>query len=707
MADAAGTSRVPLGSPAPDLWPGIDKGNLFRSLFTAYPDSLLVVDQLGRIMLANPPAAALLGYAENELIGLNVDVLVPEGIRPRHASYRAAYGHAPQPRPMGTHVELAAMRKDGSEVMVEIALSPMRDHGVPFVVAAIRDIGAYPRVKQALQRARYSEHAAQWGRLVVNTRDLQAVLNHVPGIMSKALQVEIAAAWLLDYNGLRFRLASGAGLLAGEEIGASADNRPYTWPGFIFSQGKPVVVEDYSRESRFLVPREYRDMGLVTALGVPLSDRGRIIGMLSVHSTESNRFGDEEIRFLESLSSLLATSLQRAQTEEALNHAQRLESIGQLTGGIAHDFNNLLTVIQGNLQVLEERPVIARDGHAQKLLAAAARASRRGAELTSKMLAFSRRQMLQPVVVDTHALLHSLGDMLRHTLDRRIRIEIHTTSGSPFVRTDPAQLESALLNIAINARDAMPDGGRLCFHTEICNALPAAAGVPGNRHGGPGEPAPARFLSIAVTDSGKGMSQDIKERAFEPFFTTKDTGHGTGLGLSAVYGFASQSGGAVTIESKVGHGSTVTLYLPQHDDIRPPDVPENHWEEALPSGLRVMLVEDDAEVRTVIKLFLVALGCKVTVAVTVDQALTALKAGTEPFELLLSDTTLGGGMHGTRLAEEVQRRYPRMAVLLMSGFSPELLDTADEAPSHWELLHKPCTRSELAHAMAKALAGHA
>jgi PAS domain S-box-containing protein len=341
------------GAPIRRLPSGIDEGSVFRSLFVAYPDSLLLVDQSGSIMLANPSAAALLGYAEEELLGLNVDALVPDSIRPRHASYREAYGRAPRPRPMGTHMELVAKRKDGSEVMVEIALSPLQSHGLPFVVAAIRDIGAYPRVKQALQRARYSEHLAQLGRLAVDTRDLQAVLRQVPEIITRALEVEVAMVWLLDGNRLEFRVASGVGLVPGEEIGAHVANRPDTPPGFVLSQGRPVVVPDYADETRFRVPAAYIDAGLVSALAMPLSDRGRVIGMLSVRSRESRRFGDEEVRFLESLSSLLATSLQRVQTEEELNHAQRLESVGQLTGGIAHDFNNLLTVIQGNLQVLE------------------------------------------------------------------------------------------------------------------------------------------------------------------------------------------------------------------------------------------------------------------------------------------------------------------------------------------------------------------
>jgi CheY-like chemotaxis protein len=316
--------------------------------------------------------------------------------------------------------------------------------------------------------------------------------------------------------------------------------------------------------------------------------------------------------------------------------------------------------------------------------------------------------VLQPVAVDTHALLHSLADMLRRTLDQRIRIEIDTAPGHPLVMADPSQLESALLNIAINARDAMPEGGTLRFRTEICEALPTGLR---NERNNPGNNGTTHFVAISIADSGTGMPDDVKERAFEPFFTTKEAGRGTGLGLSTVYGFVNQSRGAVSIDSKVGQGTTVTLYLPQQQEEMeeesdaPAAMEELPGSEALPSGLRVMLVEDDSEVRKVVEAFLAALGCEVVSAATADQALSVLDAGAGPFDLLLSDIALGAGMRGTRLAAEVQQRFPQIAVLLMSGFSSELLDADREVPQSWELLRKPYSRSDLARAMAKVLAG--
>jgi signal transduction histidine kinase/ActR/RegA family two-component response regulator len=430
------------------------------------------------------------------------------------------------------------------------------------------------------------------------------------------------------------------------------------------------------------------EAGLESVLAVPLFDRGRVIGALAVLSSRPDRFGDDEVRFLESLANLLASGLQRAQTEEALNHSQRLESVGQLTGGIAHDFNNLLTVIQGNLQVLEELPSLEADAYGQQLVAAAFRATRRAAELTSKLLAFSRRQVLQPTSVDIGAMLTSLADMLRRTVDQHIRIEVELHEPGLVVTADPGQLESALLNIAINARDAMPDGGDLRFE---------ARGSDGESGGGD-------IVRISVSDNGAGMSDEVRERAFEPFFTTKATGRGTGLGLSTVYGFVTQSRGSISIRSALGAGTTIDMVLPRsHADI-PAVARRQPVGATLPDGLRVLLVEDDPEVRDVMSTYLRSLGCELHAAPSAEEALGALDAGVR-VELLLTDIALGSGMRGTTLAAQVQARDPAMRILLMSGFSTELIAADRNSPTSWELLPKPCTREELAGAIARVLGG--
>jgi signal transduction histidine kinase len=436
---------------------------------------------------------------------------------------------------------------------------------------------------------------------------------------------------------------------------------------------------------------------------VPLLDKGRVVGALTARSRQPQRFGEDETRFLESLANLLTTILLRAQSDEALRHAQRLESVGQLTGGIAHDFNNLLTVIQGNLQVLEELPAIETDEYGQQLLASAMRAARRGAELTGKLLAFSRRQVLQPSPVDLGAMLQSLADMLRRTIDQRVRIVVEAAPDCPPCLADPGQLESALLNIAINARDAMPQGGELLFKAQRCELLPPplyqelaeSAGAP---------PKHDDYVTIAISDTGTGMPESVKERAFEPFFTTKEAGRGTGLGLSTVYGFAKQSRGGVTIDSSQGAGTTITLYLPQVKARRDTRVGNGGVAADVPPGLKVLVVEDEPEVLRVVQAFLAGWQCEVTASRSAEHALALLQAQDTRFDLLLTDIVLGPGMRGTELGMRASQLDPDLAVLLMSGYASDLLagETTGGAMQP-DLLRKPFSREALAAAIAKAV----
>jgi len=673
--------------------PGFDDGAVFRTLFAAYPDALLLVDLQGVIRLANPAAVELLGYSSDELEGLPVDALVPDAIRPRHAAYRNAYAEHPRARPMGMQMDLVAKRRDGSEVMVEIALSPLHEHGLPYVVAAIRGVGAYPRVKQALRRERHAVALAQFGRLAVDARESQRLVEKTPGVAAEALQTDMVKILLLEPSGLEFRLAAGVGLPPEDAVGQRIPNVPDSPPAWLAAQGKPVLMSVPPPGEPCMIPPQYLRAGVVCELSVPVVDRGRTIGIMNAYSRTPGRFGDDEVRFLESLSSMLGTVLQRTSSEDALNHAQRLETVGQLTGGVAHDFNNLLTVISGNLQVLEDAPAYAADPFIQQLVGAAARATRRGAELTSKLLAFSRRQVLQPTIVDAAALLRSLTDMLRRTLDQRIVITLDAEELLCLV--DPVQLESALLNVAINARDAMPQGGTLAFSCRVAPMLPAEL------HAERGEQAAdAGYVAISVADAGQGMPDSVKARAFEPFFTTKESGRGTGLGLSTVYGFAKQSHGAVELHSSPGTGTTVTLYLPLIASETGPaeDTGAAVALDSVPAGLRVLLVEDDAEVRDVVEKFLASMNCEVIACADAEQAIR--KIASEPdIDLLLSDILLGTGMRGPELASAIREHRPHLPVLLMSGYSSRVLDK----PQGWELLRKPYTRAELQRAMRKVL----
>ena len=673
---------------------------LHASLFDAYPDALIVSNRAGSIVMANRLATTLLGYQAEELIGRHIESLVPDPVRTRHAGYRNAYYGSPRTRPMGTDTELVARRKDGTEVIVEIALSPLVSGEETFVVAAIRGIADFPRVKDALQRARYSEQLARLGRIAADARDPMLLMEQVPVLACEALGAETSRVLLLETDGQHLRVEAGVGLVPGQTVGDRIAVRPGTAAYLVMSTSESLRVDDLRRETRFEVPDELIEAGLLSTLGVPLFDRGRTIGTLAVLARGANRFKRRELQFLEALSSTLTTALQRAESEHALNHAMRLRSVGQLTGGIAHDFNNLLTIIHGNLQMLEDEPGIAGDDHVGELITAGLRAAHRGAELTAKLLAFSRRQVLRPSRVEVEPMLRSLTGMLHRTVDQRVAIRTRIETAGLATHVDAGQLESALLNIAINARDAMPDGGMLTFRAWRCPALPPTA-----RH--EIDPAkasalPAHYVAISVSDTGIGMADDIRERAFEPFFTTKGAGRGTGLGLSVVYGFVTQSAGGIELDSRPGHGTTMTLYLPADTSAPPAHVDPDPTLEALPIGLRVLLVEDDADVRRMTTRMLRLMGCRVTPVRSGEQAL-AMLARRRGFDVVLSDVALGAGIRGTQVAAEAHLRHPGLAVLLMSGFSTELVDE-EQASALDPLLTKPFDRAALAGALARALA---
>jgi PAS domain S-box-containing protein len=639
---------------------------LSLALFDAYPDAVLVVDAAGRIVRANRAAVELFGYPIEELEALTIEALVPARVRGRHAGDREAFQRHPRTRPMGMQMDLSARCRDGTEVLVEIALSPFETDGERFVMASIRGVGEYPRVKQALRRARHADCIARMGRLAVDNPDPQALLREAPAAAAAALDAQSAALHVLDHDARQVRVTGDA---LTPELTADEIRSAGLWQG-------PSPLP-----------------GHASTLAAPVGDRGRTVGVLAVHTREPRHFDTDDMRFLESLASLLSTVLQRAASEAALQHSQRLESVGQLTGGIAHDFNNLLTVIQGNLQVLQDWPSVDGDEGARDLVAAAMRASRRGAELTAKLLAFSRRQRLQPRRIDLRAFLPPLAELLRRTLDARIRIEVNIAPDTPECLADLGQLESALVNIAINARDAMPGGGTLAFRVRRCERAPM--GVDGQAWRGGG-------VALAIADTGVGMSEAVQARAFEPFFTTKEAGRGTGLGLATVHGFVHQSNGAVEITSRVGEGTTVTLLLPSPPKATPAEergaVPAPSASD-VPSGLTVLLVEDEPEVLHVVQTFLEQWGCRVHACTHAQSALDTLADAGLAIDLLLSDVVLGPGLSGEQLAVRARAQRPTLPVLLMSGYAP----AADA--SSLPLLRKPFSREQLAQAILRATRG--
>jgi nitrogen-specific signal transduction histidine kinase len=380
---------------------------------------------------------------------------------------------------------------------------------------------------------------------------------------------------------------------------------------------------------------------------------------------------------------MLAALIQRRRSEERLAHAQRLEAIGQLTGGIAHDFNNLLTVISGSLQLLQIQ--YAQQPDAAELTASALRSVWRGSELTGKLLAFARRQRLSPAQISPRRQLQDLELLLRRTLGESIRLRIDCPEDISPAYADPAQLDAALLNLALNARDAMPRGGEI--------AITVTERLDGSENGQPGH-----YVVFSVVDTGVGMTPEILARAIEPFFTTKGPGLGSGLGLSMVYGFVEQSGGHLQIQSRLGYGTHVDVYLPAADgDSR---TNESAVVDASPgAGEAILVVEDDAAVGAIATAIVGSLGYRVHAASSAAEALAMLDQH-PTIALLFTDVMLGPGMTGKELAAVARQRRPDIAVLLTSGYEETLPPAGSEK---YELLRKPYRREELALAIRRNL----
>jgi PAS domain S-box-containing protein len=378
---------------------------------------------------------------------------------------------------------------------------------------------------------------------------------------------------------------------------------------------------------------------------------------------------------------------ERRASEERMRQAQKMEAVGQLTGGVAHDFNNLLTVITGNIESLKRRLAERNEPALERLATAAQRGAERGALLVHRLLAFSRSQPLEPKPVSVNTLVSGMSDMLRRTLGETILIETVLAGGLWTTFVDTTELESALLNLAINARDAMPDGGKLTI--EAANVYLDEA------YGAEADIAPGQYVGIFVSDTGTGMSPEVLAKAFEPFFTTKGIGEGTGLGLSQVYGFIKQSGGHVKIYSEVGAGTTVKLYLPRHIEARERGS-TNPAAQAAPQGRgeTILVVEDDADVRSFTIEMLRELGYTVLEAIDGAGALRLLDAHRE-IVLLFTDVGLPGGMNGRQLADEALRRRGNLKVLFTSGYARNAIVHHGRLDPGVELLSKPFTYATL------------
>ena len=380
---------------------------------------------------------------------------------------------------------------------------------------------------------------------------------------------------------------------------------------------------------------------------------------------------------------------ERKHAEEALRQSQKMEAVGQLTGGIAHDFNNLLTGIIGSLELLEVRLRQGRTSEIHRYVGAAQGASKRAAALTHRLLAFSRRQTLDPKPTDVNRLVMDMEELIRRTVGPQITLEVVTAVGLWSALIDASQLESALLNLCINARDAMPEGGRITIETAnkwLDDHAAKERDLP-----------PGQYLSLCVTDTGSGMTPDVIARAFDPFFTTKPIGQGTGLGLSMVYGFVRQSGGQVRIYSEVGCGTTMCLYLPRHygSSSEIPTITAPTASARVPTGKTVLIVDDEPSVRMLVTEVLEDLGYSSIEASDGPAGLRILESDAT-VDLLISDVGLPGGINGRQLADAARITRPELKVLFITGYAENAIIGSGHLAPGMRVLTKPFVVETLA-----------
>jgi len=438
-------------------------------------------------------------------------------------------------------------------------------------------------------------------------------------------------------------------------------------------------------------------------IGLLMTMASVVVAVLGVMQLTQRRANEELARRAEQLAAAnQALEMQieeREKVEEALRQSQKMEAIGQLTGGVAHDFNNLLQVILGNLERLGRRLPGggATAGGELRLIEAASRAAGRAATLTQRLLAFSRRQPLAPKSLDLNRLVAGLLELLGRTLGEAIHVETVLAGGLWRVFADENQLENALLNLAVNARDAMLQGGRLTLETQNVRLDEAYARSQEDVR-------PGDYVLVSVSDSGVGMTKEVLARAFDPFFTTKDIGQGTGLGLSQVYGFVRQSGGHVRIDSAPGQGASVKLYLPRFFEL---EVVETVVADTrpVPHGSRhetILIVEDEDDVRSFTRDTLLELGYEVREAANGPAALRVLEDH-PGLRLLFTDIGLPGGLNGRQLADEARRRWPDMRILLTTGYTRDAMVRQGRLEAGVELLVKPFTEADLARKIREVL----
>ena len=625
--------------------------NKFELLVQSVTDyAIYMLDPAGRVSSWNAGASRFKGYDAGEVIGKHFSIFYTDEEREKGIPEIALRTAEREGR---FEIEGWRVRKDGSQFWANVVIDPIRDPDGQLVGFAkvTRDL---TERRAAEQELRASEE--RFRRLVQSVTDY--------------------AIYMLDPEGRVSSWNAGAERFKGyasEEIMGEHFSRFYT-------------DEDKQAGIPTLALRTAKDEGRFEAEGW----RVRKDGSRFWASVIIDPISDDEGALIGFAKVTRDLSEKRA-IEEQLRQSQKMEAVGQLTGGLAHDFNNLLTGISGSLEIMQARIAQGRLNEVDRYMMAAQGAVKRAASLTHRLLAFSRRQTLEPKPTDVNRLLGDIEELVRRTVGRPgIEVEAVGASGLWTTLVDPNQLENALLNLCINARDAMPDGGKITLEATNKWIDERAA----RKHDLP----VGQYVSVCVTDTGTGMTPEVMAKAFDPFFTTKPTGEGTGLGLSMIYGFARQSGGQVRIYSEVGHGTTMCIYLPRYaeDAHSEEDATDSVQDDAHGDGEVVLVIDDEPTIRMLIAEVLAESGYAVIEAPDGPTGLKILDS-TSRIDLLITDVGLPGGMNGRQVADAARVNRPNLKVLFITGYAENAVIGQSRLESGMFVMTKPFQMELLAH----------
>ncbi len=598
--------------------------------------------------------------------------------------------------------------------------SPIRDHNGT-VVGMLDTVTETTATVLAQQRLAFLD---ELGRAVTSAPDAEVIMATTTRLMAEHLSLSNCAYADMDPDADHFTIrgdwaAPGSPNIAGHyrlaDFGKLAVN--------CLSAGEPLVINDNRQELAADEAATFQAIGIAATICIPLLKDGRLTALMAIHDKVPRVWSAYELSLIvevaerswahiertradikvreavEALARLNATLEQQVeertaklrQTEAALHQSQKLEAIGQLTGGVAHDFNNLLTIIRSSVDFLR-RPNLAAERQARYLDAVSDTVDR-AAKLTSQLLAFARRQALNPEVFEVGQRLRTITEMLDAVTGGRIEVRLELPDRPCFIRADLNQFETAMINMAVNARDAMQGQGRLGLRLTCCAARPSIRGQAG---------AAGPHAAIAMTDTGHGIEADALERIFEPFYTTKEVGKGTGLGLSQVFGFVKQSGGDVEVSTERGKGSTFTLFLPEVEAERTEarQAPRTPSPPVDGRKRRILLVEDNLEIGRFADQILQDLGYETRWSTSAEQALEWAGEDAMAFDAVFSDIVMPG-MGGVALANELRRRRPGLPVVLTSGYSHVL---AQQGHDGFEFLRKPYSADQVARALSRTIA---